>query len=139
MKHRLTVKIEKRFKRQLSKRFNPRNARDYDFHLKKTISITCLLCDEYMENNDCEGCPFKQFEQKDESCREIKFTRVGCLVWIRRVVGKSWLDVFDMSNDMLLWDEQDNKEAVKLLKKLREKAKKYIIWVENKPIKVEDL
>ena len=130
MKHRLTVKIEKRFKRQLSKRFNPRNAQVYDCGYARAIVVNCLLCGEYMENYKCGNCPFKEFKKEEEIIYSTERT-VGCVMWIVRTIGKDWLDIFDMGENMVSWDKHNNKKAIELLKKLREKAKKYIVWVEN--------
>ena len=128
MKHCLTVKIEKRFKKQLSKRFNPRNAENTDsiwLKPEKRINVSCCLCDEYWcggnEISCCGDCPFYIFETNKR----------GCLQWILRIVGKRWSKVFIMGSECIEWDKENNKQATELLKKLREKAKEYIVWVEN--------
>ena len=122
MKHRLTVKIEKRFKGQLSKRFNPRNAQKSDWVGEKEIDVECSLCREFRVEFACSKCPFAEFEEKINR---------GCLVWIERIMGKDWYNIFDMGDETISWNKANNKEAIELFKKLREKAKKYIIWVEN--------
>lgn len=125
MKHRLTVEIEKRFKRQLSKRFNPKNVVDVWFDTKG-INIKCSLCDEYWRfdgNKDfCKRCPFYVYHNTVSKGN-------GCVKWISRVMGKKWREIFVMGSECIEWNKEDNKKAIELLKKLREKAKKYIIWI----------
>lgn len=127
MKHRLTVKIEKRFKRQLSKRFDPRNASHYTYNCRKTINIECSLCKEYMPcitGRLCFACPFCEV-------KECKSTLFPCIKWINIIMGEKWFNIINTDTDKISWYEDDNKQAIQLLKKLREKAKKYIVWVED--------
>jgi len=118
------VEIEKRFRRSLSKRFNHRYARN-GWAGGKEINISCSLCHEFRINGNCRECPFAKFQG---ACDFNK----GCLVWIEGIMGKKWVDVFGLDDGGIFWSKDVNKEAIELLKKLREKATKYIVWVENK-------
>ena len=72
----------------------------------------------------CKRCPFYVY-------RTTISKGNGCVTWISRVMGKRWMKIFTMGSEYIDWQKKDNKKAIELLKKLREKAKKYIIWVEN--------
>lgn len=126
MKH-LTVKIEKRFKKQLSKRFNPRNSRVSKHGVYgREINVGCCLCGEYYNTyntNGCSKCPFREFEDK---------TANGCIIWLNRILGREWEKIISPTIGKISWCPNNNKEVIKLLKKLRERAKEYIIWTENK-------
>lgn len=132
MKHRLTVKIEKRFKRQLSKRFNPRNANNCVDNYKR-IDVSCSLCDEYHSLlrkssgvydiiDDCPNCPFDIYKKEYPHS-------VGCTEWLSGVLGINVNPIFITKIKFISWHSSNNKKAIELLKKLREKAKKYIIWI----------
>lgn len=108
----LTVKIKKKFKRDLSFRFNPANAKeqknDYYFSIKRD----CPLCEVYEK---CANCPFEIFKTK---------TKKGCVEWVDNVIGKNnfylWVNVE--------WVFGNDKQARQQLKELRAKARELITF-----------
>lgn len=110
----LKVTVPKRFKKELSYRFNPQNAVKNGRGGSYSIEYDCPLCKAFYH---CDGCPFVEFE--DEINR-------GCICWLEKVIGKSISFVITLG--CIAWREYADKESRKQLKTLRKKAKELIIW-----------
>ena len=106
----LEVEIPKEFKKELSERFNERNARDCQ------INVYCPLCRKY--KGKCKECPFGKFEKEE---------RIGgCEEWIEAILGEK--PIFCLSYDKIFWNTITAKRAKEQLRQLREKAEQLIKW-----------
>lgn len=105
----LKVKVLKKFKQDLDDRFNPENAKfGYNGYV---INHHCLLCSKYKK---CKGCPFEKFKEKNA---------VGCYVWMNNILnGKLGISPLGISALIIWWGKEEDKQARKQLKDLREKA-----------------
>lgn len=108
----LTVKIKKKFKRDLSFRFNPANGNLVGNYFR--IKRACPLCIKY---KSCLNCPFKIFETKGKK---------GCVEWIKKIIGKNNLL---LAYTALEWSLDYSFKTQKQLKELRKKAKELIEWI----------
>ena len=110
--NKLMVRIPKKHKKQLAKRFNPRSVK-----LNKPIS--CPLCDIYFYNNPgliCYGCPFNRF-------KNTSGVKCGCEIWINAVMECSEIPIIlGMERIVALGDSgiefliELNKRSRKLIK-----------------------
>lgn len=109
----LKVKIPKKFKRELSKRFNYRNREEclYTFG----IGIDCPLCEAY-QPPICKGCPFKRFGSPHN----------GCLIWMRKLIGSYHFTIY---TNGFFWYEKNSKLVKAELSQLRLKSKELIEWI----------
>ena len=118
----LYVEIPKRFKRKLSKRFNPKNAEQWDFMSKRSrrIPVPCALCLTYAKDS-CSDCPFYKFQKGD----------AGCNVWLEEINKDADFNYrcIKIRINHIWWWQEDNETAMQFFKLVRKKAKKYIKWI----------
>jgi len=117
----LKVKIPKKFKKSLKRRFDLKKI-EYESHGGRKLYFIkgkCELCLKYFFRceNRCASCPFERFGNEKV---------VGCAKWIEKVIGKPY---FSISHIDVNWWEKNNEKAQKQIKELKRKAKKLIQWV----------
>lgn len=113
----LKVKIPKKYKKDLSFRFNPRNAE------KKMIKKECPLCREYhfFCTSNKGQCPFFKF---DSSPVFLPLGDKGCEKWVEKVMKKEVR--FKQNLDGIFLKQRGAKAD---LLEFRKKAKELIEWV----------
>ena len=120
----LKVNILKKFRKNISARFNPRNAVE-KYGSYYIIGIECSLCRAYQDKDEgtCSAdCPFKRFS-KGES--------YGCSRWLVEVSKVSCYDwVFSIEFGSISWNIEHDKKAREQIFGLRRKAKELIKFVD---------
>ena len=118
----LTVRIPKRYKNTLSKRFNPKYAEQLKFVSESIIPIRCSLCDvHYTDNGICNNCTFVKFKNSNST---------GCNNWIRNIYGRKkryWK--FTICNSFIAFNNSNKAKAIKSLNWFRDRAEQLIEWV----------
>lgn len=125
-----TVKIPKRYRRSLSKRFNSRYAKKKIRYDRIDIEIPCPLCQDYTSPFGCmSGCPFCKFARPQIYQGVRVEDKIGCFVWLDHVVSNFTKRVINIIPSRISWHISDNPDAIETLKQLRKEAKKLITWV----------
>lgn len=118
------IKIDKKYKADLVKRFNLRRAKlmSHRKGLYYVIQVGCPLCRDYFNygSGRCDGCPF----EKLESNNRVK----GCEVFIDKFIKKKdrrfWTCI-----STVWWKKEDDKIARRQIRVLKEEAKKLLVFV----------
>jgi len=121
----LKVRIPKRYKNTLSKRFNPKytkiiNKNDSECYRVYAITIACPLCGVHL-GRSCGNCPFMKFNSK-------LLKRRGCMRWIDRIYGKKERYWF-VGTWGIQYNNYDKHKAIKSLNWFRDRAEELIEWI----------
>lgn len=110
----LNIKIPKRFKEQLEKRFDIKLFKVGEVFVNST---ECALCEEF--KGRCKGCCFYAFKDGGTP---------GCCIWMKKIIPDV-LDMLCIVAGGILFDKKHLKEIKADLLVLKKAADKYIEWV----------